>query len=249
MAADDETISGIHSVTEALAAGEAVKSVIIAQHRRSDAALQELIAAAKHRGVPVHTEPESWFKRFGDARHQHVAARVAPFAYADWADTRRTLAEKPDALIAVVDHVEDPQNLGAIMRAAESAGADALVIPDRRSAGVTAATRRAAAGAASHLPIAAVPNLVRVLEDLKADGHWVYGLAGTPNARLYTDVDFRGKCTLVVGSEGKGLAHLVSQRCDELVKIPMRGKVASLNAAAASAVVLYEVVRQRAKGL
>ncbi|HME82780.1 MAG TPA: 23S rRNA (guanosine(2251)-2'-O)-methyltransferase RlmB [Candidatus Eremiobacteraceae bacterium] len=249
MAAADETIVGIHPVSEALAAGEAVKSVIIAQHRRDDAALQELVAAAKQRGIPVHTEPESWFKRFGDARHQNVAARIAPFAYADWAHIRRTLIDKPDALVVVVDHVEDPQNLGAIMRAAESAGADALVIPDRRSATVTAATRRAAAGAASHLPVVAVPNLVRVLEDLKTDGHWVYGLTGTPNARPYTDVDFRGKCTLVVGSEGKGLGHLVSERCDGLVKIPMRGRVASLNAAAACAVVLYEVLRQRAKSL
>jgi 23S rRNA (guanosine2251-2'-O)-methyltransferase len=245
MAEADETIVGIHSVSEALAGGESVKRIAIAQHRQADPALKEIVEDAKRRGVAIKIEPESFFKRFGNVRHQHVAATIAAFKPADWAALRRRIADKKDALIVVADHIEDPQNLGAIMRAAESAGANGLVIPDRRAAGVTAATRRAAAGAASHLPVAVVPNLVRALEDLKADGHWVSGLSNRPEARPYTQADFRGRCTLVVGSEGKGLSRLVSERCDFLVSIPMLGKVASLNAAAATAVVLYEVLRQR----
>jgi 23S rRNA (guanosine2251-2'-O)-methyltransferase len=245
MAADDETIVGIHPVSEALTAGEPVRSVVIAKHRESDPAIKAITEAARRGGVTVRFEPESWFHKFGSARHQHVAAVLPEFSYADWAETRRRLAEHSDALIVAADHIEDPQNLGAIMRSAEAAGASALIIPERRNAGVTAATRRAAAGAASHLAVVRVPNLVRVLEDLKEAGYWVTGLATEAGAVPYTSIDYLGKCALVVGSEGKGLSRLASERCDHLVKIPMRGKVASLNVAAACAVVLYEVVRQR----
>ncbi|HEY6358101.1 MAG TPA: 23S rRNA (guanosine(2251)-2'-O)-methyltransferase RlmB [Vicinamibacterales bacterium] len=246
MAGDEETIVGIHPVSEALTAGEPVRSVIVAKHRENDPSIKAITDAARRAGAAVRVEPVSWFRRFGDARHQHVAAVLPEFSYADWAATRRRLAEKSTALIVVADHVEDPQNLGAIMRSAEAVGADGLIIPDRRSAGVTAATRRAAAGAASHLAVARVPNLVRALEELKEAGYWVTGLATGPSAVPYTSIDYLGKCVLVVGGEGKGLSRLASERCDHLVKIPMRGKVASLNAAAACAVVLYEAVRQRA---
>ncbi len=245
MAADEETIVGIHPVSEALAGGEALRAVTIARHREHDAALKEIVEASKRRGIPVRIEPEAWFRRFGAARHQHVAATLPEFGYADWPETRRRLAATADALVVVADHIEDPQNLGSLMRASESAGAHAMIIPDRRSAGVTASTRRAAAGAASHLAVCRVPNLVRALKDLKEDGQWVTGLAAGPGSVAYTGVDFRGKTTLVVGAEGKGLSRLVSEHCDHLVSIPMRGKVASLNAAVAGAVVLYEVVRQR----
>jgi len=246
MAADEETIAGIHAVSEALNAGEPVRSLIVGRHRERDKALADLIAAAQRRGITLRIEPETWFRRLGDVRHQHVAATLPGFAYAGWPQMRQRLAQKADSIVVAADHIEDPQNLGAIMRVAEAAGSDALVIPDRRSAAVSAAARRAAAGAASHLAVARVPNLVRALEDLKADGFWVSGLASTPAAVEYTAVDLLGKCALVVGAEGKGLSRLASERCDRLVKIPMRGKVASLNAAAACAVVLYEAVRQRA---
>lgn len=244
--AGDETIVGVHPVTEALAAGEPVRSVVIARHREHDSALKDIVDAARRRGVAVRIEPEAWFNRVAGARHQHVAAIVPEFAYAGWAETRRRLTATDRGLVVAVDHVEDPQNLGAMMRSAEAAGADALVIPDRRSAAVTAATRRSAAGAASHLAVARVPNLVRALEDLKESGYWVTGLATDARAVPYTSVDYLGKSVLVVGGEGKGLSRLASERCDHLVKIPMRGKVASLNASVACAVVLYEVVRQRA---
>jgi 23S rRNA (guanosine2251-2'-O)-methyltransferase len=249
MAGDEELALGIHAVLEALAGGERVRRVVVARHRERDSALKPIIDEAKRRNIAVEVVPENWFRQFGSARHQHVAAEVPAFQYTPWDELRSRLKGNKEALVVLVDHVEDPQNLGAIMRAAEGAGADGLVIPDRRSAAVTAATRRSAAGAASHLAVARVPNLVRALEDLKSDGFWVSGLTGTEQAVPYTKVDYRGPLALVVGSEGKGLSRLAAEHCDHLVRIPMRGKVASLNAAAACAVVLYEVVRQRGVGL
>jgi 23S rRNA (guanosine2251-2'-O)-methyltransferase len=245
MSNDDEIIVGIHAVAEALAAGEPVRKVIIGAHRKADKELAGIFSAAKRNNVEVAFEGERWFARFQHARHQHVAALTAAFRYADWKALRGALRDMPNALVLALDHIEDPHNLGALVRNAECAGAHAVVIPERRGAGITAAARRAASGAASHLPIAMVPNLVRALEDLKQDGHWVHGLAVDPAAIPYTEADFRGKCTLVVGSEGKGLSRLVAERCDRLVKIPVLGRVASLNASSAGAVVLYEVVRQR----
>lgn len=249
MAGDDEVAVGIHAVFEALAAGEPVRRVVLARHRERDAALRPLIEEAKRRKVGVEIVPDTWFRQFGTARHQHVAAEMPAFAYAAWEELRQRAAGADDAIIVVADHIEDPQNLGSIMRAAEGAGALGMVIPDRRSAQVSASTRRAAAGAASHLAVARVPNLVRALEDLKAAGFWISGLSGAPTAVPYTRIDYRGRAAIVVGAEGKGLSRLVAEHCDHLAGIPMRGKVASLNAAVACAVVLYEAVRQRGQTL
>jgi 23S rRNA (guanosine2251-2'-O)-methyltransferase len=171
---------------------------------------------------------------------------VRPFAYTAWPAVRKAVAADRDALVVALDHVEDPQNLGAVLRNAEGAGATAVVIPDRRSAMVTPAARRAAAGAASHVRVATVPNLVRALGDLKADGCWVYGLTIATGAVGYTELDLQGRCALVIGAEGKGLSRLVSERCDRLATIPLHGKVSSLNAASAAAIVLFEALRQRA---
>jgi 23S rRNA (guanosine2251-2'-O)-methyltransferase len=241
----DEAIFGIHAVAEALAAGERLKRIMIGKARERDPALGVILENARAAGVQVSFEDEAAFRRFGDARHQHVAAIAPLYAYADWASIREVVRADPSALVVALDHVEDPQNLGSVLRNAEGAGAAAVVIPDRRSAAVTAATRRAAAGAASHLRVASVPNLVRALDDLKSDGCWVYGLAAAEGAVSYTDLDFSGRCVLVVGAEGKGLSRLVSEHCDRLAVIPLRGKVASLNAASASAVALFEAVRQK----
>ena len=249
MAANDEIAIGIHAVFEALAAGEPVRRVVVARHRERDAALRPLIEEARRRKLAVEIVPDTWFRQFGTVRHQHVAAEMPAFAYAAWGELRQRAAGADDAIIVVADHIEDPQNLGSIMRAAEGAGALGMVIPDRRSAQVSASTRRAAAGAASHLAVARVPNLVRALEDLKAAGFWISGLSGGPESTPYTGIDYRGRCAFVVGAEGKGLGRLVAEHCDHLVSIPMRGNVASLNAAAATAVVLYEAVRQRSATL
>lgn len=246
----EEAITGIHAVAEALAAGERLNRVIIGKHRSGDRELSGIVAAANERRISLSYEPESAFRQFADARHQHVIAFAPPFHYADWAATRALARQVPNGLVVAIDHIEDPHNLGAILRSAEAAGVRAVVMPDRRNAGMSAAVRRAASGAASHLRLSRIPNLARALEDLKSDGYWVIGMGVSPPAQPYTKVDYRGKCVIVVGSEGRGLSRLIAQRCDAVIHIPMLGRVASLNASCAAAVVLFEAVRQRsAQGL
>lgn len=244
---DEESIAGIHAVAEALAAGERIDKILIGKNRTADPAVQALVRSAKMASVPVQIEGEDAFRRFGSTRHQHIAAVVKRYAYARWEAVRNAVRGAADALVVILDHIEDPQNLGAVMRNAEGAGAIAVVIPDRRAAGVTPATRRAAAGAASHLRVASVPNLVRSIEDLKADGCWVYGLSTAAAAAAYTEMDMRGRTVIVVGAEGKGLSRVVAEKCDRLAQIPLRGKVKSLNASSAAAIALFEAMRQRAQ--
>ena len=244
---DSESIAGVHAVAEALAAGERIEKVIIGKGRTADAAVQAIVRSAKMAGVAVEIEGDDAFRRFGSERHQHVAAVVERYAYARWDEVRAAVKASADALVVVLDHIEDPQNLGAVLRNAEGAGATAVVIPDRRAAGVTPAARRAAAGAASHLQIVSVPNLVRSIQDLKADGCWVYGLSTAPGAVTYTQIDMRGRSVIVIGAEGKGLSRVVAEKCDRLAQIPLRGKVKSLNASSAAAIALFEAMRQRAQ--
>ena len=244
---DGELITGVHAVAEALAAGERFERILIGTSRRDDAALKSILDAAKHSGITVAFEGDDAFRRLGPDRHQHVAGIVRHYAYAEWPAVRSAVKADQDALVVLLDHVEDPHNLGAVMRNAEGAGATAVVIPDRRSASVTPAARRAAAGAASHLRVARVPNMARVIEELKADGCWIYGLTSAPGSVPYTKVDFTGRCAIAVGGEGKGLSRLVAERCDRLAAIPLHGKVASLNASSAAAIALFEAVRQRAQ--
>jgi 23S rRNA (guanosine2251-2'-O)-methyltransferase len=245
---DDEReyVFGVHAVTEAVAAGEPLLRLIVGRRRAADKDIAALLQTATARGIQVEIEDDSAFRRFGDAHHQHIVALAPPFRYADWPAVRAAVRADRNALVVVLDHIEDPQNVGAILRNAECAGATAAVLPERRSAAVTAAVRRAAAGAASHLPIARVPNIVRAFADLKEDGCWVIGTAAVPRAMPYTAVDFTGRCVLVVGAEGKGMSQLALERCDIVAKIPMNGKIASLNASSAAAVMLFEAVRQRA---
>jgi 23S rRNA (guanosine2251-2'-O)-methyltransferase len=178
----------------------------------------------------------------GSPDHQGFVAEVDPYPYAD----PGALLDADDALVLALDGVQDPRNLGAICRSAEAAGAAGVVIPARRSAGVTAAACKASAGAVEHLSVARVTNLERWLSRGKEAGAWVYGAdASAPGT--YTSADLRGKVVLAVGGEGRGLRRLVAERCDLLVSIPLRGRVASLNVATAASVLLFEAVRQRAE--
>ena len=245
---DVEFITGVHAVAEALNASEPVKRLHVGERRQSDPAVRTLVAAARAAGVPIDFEPDAFFRRFGDVRHQQVVATAERFRYAEFRAVRAAVRVDDNALVVVMDHIEDPHNLGAVIRNAEGAGAIAAIIAQRRAAPVTPAARRAAAGAASHLRVCAVPNLARTLDDLKADGCWVYGLATAKNAVPYTQIDYRGRCAIVVGAEGKGLSRLVLERCDRLALIPLAGKVASLNASSAVAIALFEAVRQRSLG-
>lgn len=243
MAADEERIFGFHAVEEAVRAGEALRRVRVPKHRERDPKLAPLIALARERHIAVEFEQPERGRGRSEQRHD-VSADLPPFAYTPWAQLRAAVRSAPKALVVAVDHLEDPHNLGAVVRNAEGAGAIGLVMPERRNAGVTAVTRRASAGATSHLAIACVPNIVGALMALKEDGCWVTGLSPDPQVEAYDTADYTSKCALVVGAEGKGLSRLVSERCDALVRIPLHGRVASLNAASASAVVLFAVAQR-----
>lgn len=187
------------------------------------------------------TAPEELERLCGSPDHQGVVAEVDPYPYAD----PEGLLEAKNALVVALDQIQDPQNLGAVSRAAEVAGAAGVLIPERRAASVTAAACKASAGAVEHLPVARVRNLADWLAGAKQRGAWVYGASA--DAELpYTEVDWSGRAVLVLGSEGAGLRTRVAATCDELISIPVAGSIGSLNASVAAAVILFEARRQRA---
>jgi 23S rRNA (guanosine2251-2'-O)-methyltransferase len=187
------------------------------------------------------TAAEELERLCGSPDHQGVVAEVDPYPYAD----PNRLLDGEDALVVVLDQVQDPHNLGAVCRAAEVAGAAGVVIPERRAASITAAACKASAGAVEHLLVARVRNIADWLSEAKEAGAWVYGAAAEAE-RAYTDVDWSGRAVLVLGSEGSGLRPRVAETCDELISIPVAGNVGSLNASVAAAVILFEARRQRA---
>jgi 23S rRNA (guanosine2251-2'-O)-methyltransferase len=180
-------------------------------------------------------------RRCGSEAHQGICAEAGPYPYAG----AQELLAVPDPLIVALDEVQDPQNLGAICRSAECAGASGVVIPERRSAEVTAAAAKASAGAVEHLPVARVRNLADFLAQAKEAGCWCYGAAAVPEALDYLEPDYRGGIVLVLGAEGKGLRPRVAASCDALVALPLRGRIASLNVSAAAAALLYGILQRK----
>ena len=181
--------------------------------------------------------------------HQGIAAEVSAFKYDTLAETvERCRASGPEALVLVLDTLQDPQNFGTLLRTSEAIGVTAVVILDRRQVEVTPAVSNASAGAVEHLRVCLANNLSRAIDDLKETGMWVYALQAEPGAQPYAQADLSGPLGLVVGSEGRGVGRLVRERCDGALEIPMRGKIESLNAAVAGSVVLYEALRQRTLG-
>jgi 23S rRNA (guanosine2251-2'-O)-methyltransferase len=189
-------------------------------------------------------------KLSGDANHQGIAAEVSAYPYSDLVQAVEVARLAGDApFVLLLDHLLDPQNLGSLLRSADATGVHGVILPGRRAAGLTPAAVRASAGAAEHVLVAQVTNLVQAMERLKGEGLWLAGLEATPKAQDYHEADLTGPLGLVVGSEGQGLARLVRERCDFLIKLPMYGHVESLNAAVAGAIALYEVRRQRSMAL
>jgi 23S rRNA (guanosine2251-2'-O)-methyltransferase len=244
----DDAVYGIHAVNEALAAGETLREVHVAQDRRNDSALRELLANAEERSIAVRFEPREYFTRFPYRAHQGVVAMAEPFEYATLDEVLWQRSSKGPALFVVLDHLTDPHNVGAILRTAECAGADAVILPDRRSAGVNATVRKAAAGAAARVRVARVGNLATAIRTLKKAGVWVVG-ADAEAPTSMDQGDFDRDLALVVGSEGSGLAQLVRRECDYLVRIPMAGRLGSLNASVATGILLFETLRQRSRRL
>jgi 23S rRNA (guanosine2251-2'-O)-methyltransferase len=237
-------IYGINSVTEALKArGRAFEWVGMAKERH-DIRLQRLIEDCRRMKIQVKFLERTELDRMaGTAAHQGVVAVTSAKQYSELEDI--VGAKRGEySLVVVLDGVEDPHNLGAILRTADAAGADGIVIPDRRAASVTGTVTKVSAGASEHLPIAKVTNIARSIEELKDRNIWTVGLA-EEGKQTYDSLDYNLDCALVLGAEGKGLHDLVKRKCDFLVSIPMLGKVPSLNVSVAAAVVLYEIVRQR----
>jgi 23S rRNA (guanosine2251-2'-O)-methyltransferase len=235
---------GINTVTEALKArGRAFEWVGVAKERK-DIRLQRIIDECRKAGVPVRVLSRVELDRMAVAgAHQGVVAVTSAKQYSDLDDL--VAARRGNhSLVVVLDGVEDPHNLGAILRTADAAGADGVVIPERRAVAVTGTVAKASAGASEHLPIAKVTNISRALEDLKSKELWVVGL-DERGSQTYDAVDYKMHCAVVLGAEGKGLHDLVRKHCDFLVSIPMLGKVPSLNVSVAAGVVLFEAVRQR----
>ena len=233
-------LSGVHPIEEALRAGRPLERVLVAQGAAGPR-LQAIIDLARQAEVPVRFEPRSALDRLaGTPAHQGVVALGVAKKYSDLD------AVASSELLVVLDGVEDPHNLGAIIRTAHAAGASSVVIPERRAAGVTDVVAKAAAGALEHLPVTRVTNINRALEDLKKRGYWIYGLdeRGTED---YDRIEYASPTALVLGGEGKGLHEQVRKHCDVLVRIPLAGKISSLNVSVAAGVVLFEWKRRRSR--
>jgi 23S rRNA (guanosine2251-2'-O)-methyltransferase len=239
-----DLIYGINAVAEAIRSrGRRIEYVGVASER-SDPRVQRVVDEARRAGVTVRFIPRQQIDRMArNESHQGVLAVATSRGYVDVADILSAKRSRYHFLL-VLDGVEDPHNLGAIIRTADAAGADGMVIPERRAASVNATVAKASAGASEHLPIARVTNISRTLDELKQQNVWIVGL-DERGTQTYDAVDFNMDCALALGAEGHGLHDLVRRKCDFLVSIPMLGQVPSLNVSVAAAVVMYEIVRQR----
>lgn len=228
---------------EALAAGRALDRIVIARGRHGER-VEAVVQSAKSRNIPVRFEDRSQLDRLAGSReHQGIVALAAAKPAMELEDL--LAAKASQGLLVLLDGVEDPHNLGAIIRTSLAAGANGVVIPERRAAGLSDTVERASAGALAHLPVARVKNLVRAMEEMKEAGYWLVGL-DERSEKTYSDVDLKGSVGIVLGREGEGLHELTRKRCDFLVSLPTMGPVRSLNVSVAAGVMLFEVLRQRA---
>ncbi len=241
-------IYGMLPVLEALRANSRrIEKILIAEGAREHR-IAEIIDLARAAHVPFQKVPRENLSKFVEpgVNHQGVIALTASADYADADALLGKIAAKENSLVLILDGIEDPRNLGAILRVAECAGVDGTFIPEHRAASLTETVVKTSAGATEYTPIAKVKNLNRLIEELKKNNIWVIGTSGEAE-KDYADWDWTGSCALVLGGEGKGLHRLVAENCDALVKIPMHGKIESLNVSVAAGVVLFEAVRQRKK--
>lgn len=241
----ESTIIGRNGVTEALKAGRKISKLYIA-NTKDAVPLQKIKDLAVEKGITVEIVPPKALNRMApDSRHQGVVAIAAPIAYADLSDVlAKAETERRVPFLVLLDGIEDVHNMGAIIRTAECAGVDAVLIPKRRSAPVNETVSKTSAGAIEYVPLVQIGNIAQTLRQLKKRGFWVLGadMDGTVD---YFHSDMTAPTVLVIGNEGKGISHLVKETCDVLVQIPMMGHVNSLNASVAAALLIYEGVRQR----
>ena len=241
-----DVVEGRNPVIEALRSDRTVKRILLASGVGQSAAVEKIFRLARERGMTVERVERREVERLSvTGKSQGVVALAGPKGYVGLKRLLEIGAQRGEAtLLVILDGIQDPHNLGAIIRTAEASGVHGVVIPEHRSAGLSAGVARASAGAMEHMAVARVPNLVNVLERLKKQGVWTVGVdpKGTSD---FTEVNYQQATALVVGAEGKGLSRLVKERCDALARIPMRGRMASLNASVSAALVMYEAMRQR----
>lgn len=243
-----EALYGVNPVREALRAGRrACRGLSLAAGMRPAGPTEEIAALAQQRGCPVAQRPrDALFRLAGAREHQGVVLETGPYPYVDLTEiVAAARAAGPAAVVLLLDRLQDPQNVGTLLRTAEAVGVQGVVLPQREAVAITPAVAKAAAGASEHLAIARVPNLVRAIGTLQQAGLWAWGLEEDPRAALYTTVAWDTPLAIVVGSEGSGLRRLVREHCDGLARLPMRGHIGSLNAAVAGSVILYEIWRRR----
>ncbi len=241
-----EVITGRNPVLEALRAGRPIQKILLARNISRHSIIAEIVHLAQSKGIPVEYMPSEAFREYKvTVRHQGIIAYTAVKAYHSLEDLFRISREKGEPpLYCILDGMEDPQNLGAILRTAEASGTHGVIIRTRRAVGLTDAVARASAGAIEYLPVARVANIAQTIVRLKEKGIWIIGV--DPVGREdYRRADFAVPVAIVVGGEGKGISELVKKRCDYLISIPMRGKISSLNASVAAALVMYEAFHQR----
>jgi 23S rRNA (guanosine2251-2'-O)-methyltransferase len=240
----EEQVEGRNAVTELLASGRKVMRMLVLEGARAGDPLALLTSDARGRGIRVDQVSRRDLDRLSErGSHQGVIALVEPFRYASLEDIITVGHESDASLVIALDHVTDPGNLGAVVRTAEVVGAAGVLVPKDRAVGMTPSALKAAAGAAEHLPVARITNLVQALERLKEAGYWIVGASEKASEEVW-GAPLEGRIVLVMGAEGSGLARLTERACDLLVRLPVRGQVSSLNVSAATAVLAYEWLRR-----
>ena len=242
---DENRLEGRNAVGEALSAGRKIDKVFVAEGS-TDRALQRLAALCKEQGaVVVYADRRKLDQMSQSHAHQGIIAQAAAHEYATLDDMLQLAESRGEApLLVLCDELTDPHNLGAILRSAECAGAHGVIIPKRRGVGLTSTVAKASAGAIEYMPVARVTNIAQTIEELKDRGVWVFGTAADGDKTLY-EADLKGPTAIVIGNEGQGMSRLVAEKCDFKVSIPMKGRISSLNASNAAAILLYEALRKR----
>ena len=244
----EDMVAGRNAVMEALKGSRSVNKLMIA-NGSTEGSIKEIIAVAKEKGVNIQYCDRSKLDSIARGiRHQGVLAQVAPVQYAELEDILQVAKDRNEPpFIVLLDELEDPHNLGAIMRTADAAGVHGVLIPKHRSCPLSATVAKTSAGAVEHVPVARVGNLVQTIKKLKQEGLWV--AAADMDGKDYYDTDLTGPLLLIIGSEGQGVGRLVKEQCDFVVRIPMVGKINSLNASVAGSILMYEAMKQRRKAL
>lgn len=239
-----DLVVGRNTVLEALKSGRELDTVFVARGERSGS-IGPIISKAREKGIVVkEVDKRKLDAMCGNSNHQGIAARAAAHKYAEVEDMLNLAKEKnEEPFVVICDEIEDPHNLGAIIRSADACGVHGVIIPKRRGVSLTYAVGKVSAGALEYVPVARVSNLAQTIDELKTKGFWIYG--ADMDGKRWDEQDYSGAVALVIGSEGKGISRLIKEKCDFIVSLPMRGKINSLNASVAAGILMYEVIKHR----